>query len=60
MIKFRDWVAMRESSPATRRRRASMLGLAPDIPDADMLGGHSTNPYYNTYKKKSKKKKKKK
>jgi hypothetical protein len=63
-ISFRDWLA-RESSPATRLRWASALGLMPPIPAAS-IHAHSTaipwqvEPLDKTQKKHKKKKKRKK
>jgi hypothetical protein len=56
LIKFIDWLHLQDESTAkTRARNAVMMGLpsteGPDIPDADKLGGHSTNPWYNKMKK---------
>lgn len=56
LIKFIDWLHQQDESTAkTRARNAVMMGLpsteGPDIPDADKLGGHSTNPWYNKMKK---------
>jgi hypothetical protein len=65
LIKFVDWLKMHDESTAfTRARIAAMKKISHPIPDADMLGGHSTNPWYNQFKAgtawKVKKKKKKK
>lgn len=59
MIKFRDWLATRESSAFTRRRKAAYWGLAPNLPDAS-LHSRSTWPYGKKHKKKKSKSKNKK
>jgi len=60
-IKFSDWVLARESSPATRLRNASALGLMPPIPAAS-INSHSTAPAWqrDSLLKKSRPKKKRK
>ena len=55
MITFINWLKqMDESTAKTRARDMAMKGLpgteGRKIPDADMLGGHSTNPWYNKFK----------
>jgi hypothetical protein len=41
MIKFSDWVKIRESSPATRIKTQAALGLAPPVAD---IFSHGTPP----------------
>ena len=55
MITIINWLKqMDESTAKTRARDMAMKGLpgteGRKIPDADMLGGHSTNPWYNKFK----------
>lgn len=67
MIKFSDWVKIRESSPATRIKTQAALGLAPPVAD---IFGHGTPPPWQverltkalkrSHKKKKKNKRKKK
>lgn len=57
MITFKEWLKIKESSPLTRSRNAAILGTGPKLPDATMLGGRSTNPYYGKKHKRKKKKK---
>ena len=67
MIKFSDWVKIRESSPATRLKTQAALGLAPPVAD---IFGHGTPPPWQverltkalkrSHKKKKKNKRKKK
>lgn len=62
MIKFSDWVKIRESSPATRIKTQAALGLAPPVAD---IFGHGTPPPWQVERltkalKRSHKKKKKK
>ncbi len=48
-IRFSDWILARESSPATRLRNASALGLMPPIPAAS-INSHSTAPAWQQKK----------
>jgi hypothetical protein len=63
MIRFKEWLLAKESSPATRLRWDAALGLKPPIPAAS-LHSHSTALPWQVErlagKKKRKKKKKKK
>jgi hypothetical protein len=58
-VKFCDWIIARESSPATRLRNASALGLMPPIPSAS-INSHSTAPEWQQKKLLAKKKRRKK
>ena len=60
MIKFHDWLKVRESSASTRNKRDAALGLQP-MYSADVFG-HGTPPAWQAIRliKKLKKKKKKK
>lgn len=60
MMKFHDWLKIRESSPATRNKWNAALGLQP-MYSADVFG-HATPPAWQSKRllKKLKKKKKKK
>lgn len=61
MIKFRDWLLARESSPFTRTRKAAALGLGPSIPDAAINSRSTALPWeVEKIKKRNKKKRKKK
>lgn len=52
MISFQDWLQQHdESSPATRKKMGVLMGQYPAPTDAEMLGGHSTFPWYDEYKK---------
>ena len=67
MLKFFDWLKIRESSPATRLKSQAALGLAPPVAD---IFSHGTPPPWQvdrlksalkkSHAKKKKKKKKKK
>lgn len=59
LISFKDWMNQQESSAFTRRRRDALLGLAPEIPDAE-IHRHSTFPFEKELRDKKKGKKKKK
>jgi hypothetical protein len=48
-VRFSDWVLAKESSPATRLRNASALGLMPPIPPAS-INSHSTAPAWQQKK----------
>lgn len=56
---FKNWMAKQESTAFTRRRHAALLGLAPEIPDAE-IHRHSTFPFVKELKDKKRKKKSKK
>lgn len=57
LINFRDWLAMKESSPATRSKTAAALGLGPDVAD---VFGHATPPPWQVEKLTAKRRNKKK
>lgn len=60
MIKFTDWIQQNlESTARTRSRMAAFWGTGPEQTDVEMLGGHSSFPWYDEYKEKKKSKKKK-
>ena len=48
-VRFSDWMLAKESSPATRLRNASALGLMPPIPAAS-INSHSTAPAWQQKK----------
>ena len=54
---FKDWMAQQESSAFTRRRHDALLGLAPEITDAE-IHSRSTFPFEKEMKDKKRKKKK--
>ena len=67
LISIYDWFQQNEANSEARRKREILRGALPPQPDATMLGGSQTLPWYKQYKdgtaykgkkKKSKKKKK--
>lgn len=48
MIKFNDWLKIKESSPATRNKTAAAFGLQP-MYSADVFG-HATPPPWQVEK----------
>lgn len=60
MIKFKDWLAIRESSAFTRLRQQAALGLAPPIPAASLHSRSTASPFQVSKLSKKKRKKRKK
>ena len=52
LIKFIDWLQQQDESTAeTRKKGAILRGALPKCTDAEMLGSHSTMPWFKQYKK---------